>query len=123
MSKSLGNIILPSVIVEGGKNLKKDPEYGADLLRLWITSSDYSNDISIGPKVLSGQFEFLKKIRNTAKFLLGNLSDFKKEDIVPYSELTLTDRYFLFVLNGFIDKIEIYYENYEFNKSNLIILK
>lgn len=52
MSKSLGNVIDPSTIIYGGKNKQLDPPYGADILRLWITSADYTSDLVIGKTVL-----------------------------------------------------------------------
>jgi isoleucyl-tRNA synthetase len=52
MSKSLGNIVDAMVVMDGGKNQQKDPAYGADVVRLWVSSVDYSNDVLIGPNVL-----------------------------------------------------------------------
>ena len=53
MSKSLGNIIDPKLVIEGGKDQKAEPPYGADVLRLWVSSVDYTSDVSIGKKILS----------------------------------------------------------------------
>jgi isoleucyl-tRNA synthetase len=52
MSKSLGNIILPSSITKGGKDLKKNPAYGTDILRLWVASTEFTRDVSVGPNVI-----------------------------------------------------------------------
>lgn len=52
MSKSLGNTVDPLLVINGGKNLKQEPAYGADVLRLWVSSIDYSNDVSIGPNII-----------------------------------------------------------------------
>jgi len=77
MSKSLGNIISPMTIINGGKDKKKDPAYGTDLLRLWAATVEYGSDMSIGPKVLRQTAEKLRKIRNSTRFLLGNIQDGK----------------------------------------------
>lgn len=52
MSKSLGNVVDPMLVIEGGKDQKKEPPYGADVLRLWVSTVDYSSDVSIGPNIL-----------------------------------------------------------------------
>ncbi len=52
MSKSIGNVVDPQLVIDGGKNLKQDPAYGADVLRLWVASVDYTNDVLIGDKIL-----------------------------------------------------------------------
>ncbi|KAF5354520.1 hypothetical protein D9757_013780 [Collybiopsis confluens] len=75
MSKSLGNIVGPSTIVLGGSDKKKDPAYGADLLRFWAASIEYKNDMSIGRTSLSQTAEAMHKIRNSARFVLGNIMD------------------------------------------------
>jgi isoleucyl-tRNA synthetase len=61
MSKSLGNVIDPAVVVEGGKDQTKQPGGGADALRLWVASVDYTGDVSIGPNVLAQTLESLRK--------------------------------------------------------------
>ncbi|KAG9005898.1 isoleucine-tRNA ligase, partial [Tulasnella sp. 427] len=75
MSKSDGNVISPLTIINGGENKKKDPAYGADLLRLWAASVEYGRDVSIGPKVLAQSAETLRKLRNSVRFMLANLKD------------------------------------------------
>ena len=92
MSKSLGNIISPMTIIHGGKDKKKDPAYGADLLRLWAATVEYGSDMSIGPKVLSQTAGKLRKIRNSTRFLLGNIQDgkiFRKIERVERKDLGL----------------------------------
>ena len=71
MSKSLGNVIEPKTIIEGGKDKTKNPAYGADVARMWVAGSDFSSDVTIGPGPLIKAFETLRKIRNTSRFALG----------------------------------------------------
>ncbi|ADB94798.1 isoleucine--tRNA ligase [Candidatus Atelocyanobacterium thalassae] len=96
MSKSLGNVINPDVIINGGNNKKKEPAYGADVLRLWVSSVDYSSDVLVGETILKQISDVYRKIRNTARFLLGNLHDFDpQKDTVSYEKLPELDRYML----------------------------
>lgn len=115
MSKSLGNTVDPAVIIEGGKNQKKDPAYGADVLRLWVSAVDYSSDISIGPTILKQVADIYRKIRNTARFLLGNLYDFDPaKDAVPYEQLPELDRYALHLITEVFGNITEAFETYQF---------
>ncbi|XP_006463993.1 hypothetical protein AGABI2DRAFT_187407 [Agaricus bisporus var. bisporus H97] len=96
MSKSLGNIVSPMTIIHGGKDKKKHPAYGADVLRLWVATVEYWRDMAIGPKILSQAAETMRKIRNSTRFLLGNLSDgaaLTDFDRVPREQLGLAERY------------------------------
>ncbi|KAK7462821.1 isoleucine-tRNA ligase [Stygiomarasmius scandens] len=112
MSKSLGNIISPLTIVHGGKDKKKEPAYGADILRLWAATVEYWNDMSIGPTVLSQTAESMRKVRNSARFLLGNLNvdvgDGRVER-VGREELGLAERY---VMHELFQLEKIALENY-----------
>ncbi|OAD75233.1 hypothetical protein PHYBLDRAFT_155021 [Phycomyces blakesleeanus NRRL 1555(-)] len=87
MSKSLGNVLVPSVITRGGKDKKKSPAYGTDVLRLWVASCEYTKDVAMGPSIIAQISENMRKIRTTARFMLGNLHDFNHTDIVPYNQL------------------------------------
>ena len=62
MSKSLGNVIDPQVIIEGGKNQKEALGYGVDVLRLWVSSVDYSGDVMIGPQIINQMSNIYKKL-------------------------------------------------------------
>ncbi|KAG1677731.1 hypothetical protein FOA52_001043 [Chlamydomonas sp. UWO 241] len=117
MSKSLGNVVDPSIVIDGGKDQKKDPAYGADVLRLWVASSDYSSDIMIGPGILKQTAEVYRKIRGTLRFLIGNLHDYDpSKDAVPYEQLPQLDRYMLSRLASVTTEAKGYYETYQFSK-------
>ncbi|KAF9254893.1 isoleucyl-tRNA synthetase [Marasmius fiardii PR-910] len=95
MSKSLGNIISPLVVIRGGKDKKKEPAYGADILRLWAATMEYWQDMSIGPTVLAQTAESMRKIRNSARFMLGNIGDKDAMERVPRSEFRLAERWIM----------------------------
>jgi isoleucyl-tRNA synthetase len=107
MSKSLGNGVDPLKIVN---------EYGADILRLWAVSADYQSDVRISKDILSQVSEVYKKLRNTMRFLLGNLSDFNiNADIVEYEKRDELDKYMMYKINKLIQYIVSAYENYDFH--------
>lgn len=114
MSKSIGNVVDPQVIVLGGKDVKKQPAYGADVLRSWAASSDYTKDVTIGDNLVAGAFEALRKIRNTSRFLLGNLQHF--EELLPYGQMRELDRYMLACLVDNFAKIQEHYDAFQTNK-------
>ena len=120
MSKSLGNVVDPAVLVEGGKNEKQDPPYGADVLRLWVSSVDYSADVPLGPGIVKQLADVYRKVRNTARYLLGNLHDFNPKpvaeggDAIPYDELPLLDQWMLQRTAALIDAVSGDFERYEF---------
>ncbi|XP_022721152.1 isoleucine--tRNA ligase, chloroplastic/mitochondrial isoform X3 [Durio zibethinus] len=121
MSKSLGNVVDPRTIIEGGKNQKESPVYGADILRLWVSSVDYTGDVMIGPQVLRQMSDIYRKLRGTLRYLLGNLHDWKVENAVSYHELPMIDRHALFQLENVVKNIRDGYENYHFFKIFQII--
>jgi isoleucyl-tRNA synthetase len=89
MSKSLGNVIEPSLVINGGKDKTKDPAYGVDVLRLWVAATDYTSDINIGSTILNKVAEAHRKIRNTLRFALTNLGDFTpSKTAVPFAQLS-----------------------------------
>ncbi|WP_231597359.1 isoleucine--tRNA ligase [Synechococcus sp. CBW1004] len=115
MSKSLGNVVDPAVLVEGGKNEKQEPAYGADVLRLWVSSVDYSADVPLGPGIVKQLADVYRKVRNTARYLLGNLHDFDpSRDAVPVAELPLLDRWMLQRTASLIDEVTADFERFEF---------
>ncbi|MEB3168998.1 MAG: isoleucine--tRNA ligase [Synechococcaceae cyanobacterium] len=115
MSKSLGNVVDPTVLVEGGKNEKQDPAYGADVLRLWVSSVDYSADVPLGPGIVKQLADVYRKVRNTARYLLGNLHDFDPaRDAIPVAELPLLDRWMLQRSAELIEAVSRDFERYEF---------
>ena len=115
MSKSLGNVVDPAVLVEGGKNEKQEPAYGADVLRLWVSSVDYSADVPLGPGIVKQLADVYRKVRNTARYLLGNLHDFDPErDAVPYEALPLLDQWMLQRTAALIDAVSGDFERFEF---------
>ncbi|MBD2655008.1 isoleucine--tRNA ligase [Synechocystis sp. FACHB-383] len=117
MSKSLGNVVDPYQIINGGKNQKQEPAYGADVLRLWVASVDYANDVPIGQGILKQLVDVRNKIRNTARFLLGNLHDFNPEtDAVAYEDLPELDRYMLHRMTEVFTEVTEAYESFQFFK-------
>ncbi|MEL7224350.1 MAG: class I tRNA ligase family protein, partial [Cyanobacteria bacterium J06576_12] len=115
MSKSLGNGVDPNVIINGGNNHKQEPPYGADVLRLWVSSVDYSGDMRLGMRNVKQMSDVYRKIRNTARFLLGNLHDFDPaKDAVPYEELPELDRYMLHRMTEVFAEVKTAFESYQF---------
>ena len=107
MSKSLGNGILPSEVVE---------QYGADILRLWVASSDYHADIRISKDILKQLSESYRKIRNTARYILSNLYDFDPDkDMVSLDELLPIDKWAVYKLAELNKKVREGYDAYEFH--------
>ncbi|MBE7029662.1 MAG: isoleucine--tRNA ligase [Ruminococcaceae bacterium] len=108
MSKSLGNGIDPI------KDICE--KMGADILRLWVTSSDYKADIRISYDILKQISEIYRKIRNTARYILGNIHDFNPEtDLVEFKDMLEIDRYAIAKLNSVTQKALKAYEDYEYH--------
>ena len=115
MSKSVGNVVDPAVIIEGGKDKKQNPAYGADVLRLWVSSVDYSSDMPLGKSILKQLSDIYRKIRNTARFLLGNLHDFDPEtDVVAYDDLPELDQYMLHRMTEVFADVTNAFDTYQF---------
>lgn len=107
MSKSLGNVIDPFKVIK---------KMGADILRLWVSSADYRGDLAVSDTILKQATEAYRKIRNTARFMLGNLSDFDIEShYVSYEKLPELERFILHQLQELIRKALKAYDDYEFH--------
>ncbi len=107
MSKSLGNVIYPNEIVE---------KYGAEILRLWVASEDYRDDIRISKEILERNIEVYRRIRNSIRFMLGNLFDFDPEkDRIPLEEMFEIDRWILARTEKLKRRIKKAYREYRFH--------
>ncbi|KAI9133839.1 isoleucine--tRNA ligase [Acaryochloris sp. CCMEE 5410] len=115
MSKSIGNVVDPAIVIAGGKNQKQDPPYGADVLRLWVSSVDYASDVPLGKNILKQMADVYRKIRNTSRFLLGNLHDFDPaQDAVNYEDLPQLDRYMLHRITEVFTDVTEAFESFQF---------
>jgi len=108
MSKSIGNVVDPKDVIK---------KYGADILRLWVLASDYTSDVSVSENIMKQVSEVYRKLRNTARFLLGNISDFDVNNPVSYDQLLEIDKWALTKLNRLIDDCTKAYDKYEFNSA------
>ncbi len=109
MSKSMGNVISPQEIIK---------KSGVDIIRLWVASSDYNEDIRISEQILLRLSEAYRKIRNTAKFILSNLYDFDPDkDRTGYGKLKKIDRWILWRMEAVLKKVELAYDSFEFQKA------
>lgn len=106
MSKSLGNVIIPQKVMD---------QYGADILRLWVASVDYTADVRISMDMLKQVSEVYRKIRNTFRFLHGNIADFDPtKDRVSYAELREMDQYVYMRLQDVLKTVRAAYDRYDF---------
>ena len=112
MSKSLGNVISPDDVIK---------KYGADILRIWVSNSNFNEDIKISFENLERQSESYRKIRNTLRFILGNMKDFKKKN-EHYESFDSLDKLILYKLFCKNEEIEKLYKNFNFNKVFQIIV-
>ena len=107
MSKSLGNVVAPEEVID---------RHGAEILRLWVSASDYRDDIRISENILKQLSDAYRRIRNTCRFLLGNLYDFDPEaDRIPYDMMFELDRFALHRLQELIQRTQTAYDTYEFH--------
>ncbi|MDI6756467.1 MAG: isoleucine--tRNA ligase [Endomicrobiia bacterium] len=116
MSKSVGNVVAPEEIIK---------KYGADILRLWVAASDYSEDIRISPEIMAGLAEVYRKIRNTLRYILGNISDMTPSSKIDYAtrrallksgKCVAVDEYIFSRLSATVSLCEKAYEEYQFHK-------
>ncbi len=106
MSKSLGNTVEPQQVIE---------QYGADILRIWVVSSDYSEDLRIGPEILKHQSDLYRRIRNTLRFLLGNLAGFDDSERVALGDMPELERWVLHRLWEFDGHARQCIDDFEFH--------
>jgi isoleucyl-tRNA synthetase len=108
MSKSLGNVIAPQEIID---------KYGAEILRIWVAAENYQEDMRISDEILKRLVDAYRRIRNTCRFLLGNLSDFDPhKDAVPFAGMLPLDRYALDMTLLRHEKMQKAFDEYEFHK-------
>ena len=107
MHKSLGNAVAPEEVIK---------DYGADMLRLWVASADYTQDMRISKDIMKQLSQAYLKIRNTARYMLGNLCDFEPDtDAVAVENLMELDRYALYRFNELVKTVRAAYDRYEFH--------
>ncbi|MCG8617974.1 MAG: isoleucine--tRNA ligase, partial [Desulfobacterales bacterium] len=106
MSKSVGNVVAPDSVIK---------QYGADVLRLWAASADYRGDVSISNNIIKQLSDAYRRIRNTCRFLLGNLDGFQAADARPVAQMGELDRFILHRLHTVVKRCRAAYDEYEFH--------
>jgi isoleucyl-tRNA synthetase len=106
MHKSLGNVVAPDEIIK---------DYGADILRLWVASTDYRNDMRMSKDILKQLSDIYLKIRNTARYILGNLSGFNPDEALPFAEMEELDKWAVAEFNKLANRVRAAYERYEYH--------
>lgn len=113
MSKSVGNVVDPDTVINGGKDSSM-PAYGADVLRWWVAESNVFSEVQIGPSALNSAKESINKLRNTFKFLLGNLNGFDpRTQAVDPKEMHYIDQYMLHLLREYSIKVTDAYSEFD----------
>ncbi len=107
MSKSVGNVVAPEEVIN---------KHGAEILRMWVASVDYREDVRISEEILNRQVDAYRRIRNTCRYLLGNLGGFTPAEAVPDADLDPLDRYALDVVTRAHNEVQAAYAEYEFHK-------
>ncbi|MFW5487530.1 MAG: isoleucine--tRNA ligase [Desulfovibrio sp.] len=107
MSKSLGNVLAPQEIID---------KYGAEILRMWVSAVNYQEDVRISDEIMNRLVDAYRRIRNTCRFLLGNLSDFTRDKAVPFDKMLPLDRYALDRMRRAHEKNQAAYENFQFHR-------
>ncbi|KAF4084477.1 hypothetical protein AMELA_G00129100 [Ameiurus melas] len=114
MSKSLGNVVDPNVVINGGTDSALSPPYGADVLRWWVAESNVFSEVQIGPKALNAARENINKLRNTLRFLLGNLQGFDpRSHAVDSKDMHYIDQYLLHLLREYSIKVTDAYSEFD----------
>jgi len=106
MSKSMGNVTAPKDIIERN---------GADILRLWVVGSDYSEDLRIGPEILKRQIDLYRRLRNTLRYVIGNLSDFSDDESIDFELMPELERWVLHRLSELDVSIRRDVDNFDFH--------
>ena len=107
MSKSLGNVVAPQKVIQ---------DSGADILRLWVAASDYSDDLRIGPEILKTFVETYRKLRNTIRWMLGSLAHFRDADKVAVSEMPELERFVLHRLAELDGEMREAYSTFDYKR-------
>ncbi len=107
MSKSIGNVVQPEEVIK---------KFGAEILRMWVASVDYREDIRISDEILNRQVDAYRRIRNTCRYILGNIGDFSVEHIVPFEAMDPLDRFIMDVVFRSHEDVQKAYTDYEFHK-------
>ncbi len=106
MSKSLNNQVFPQKVID---------QFGADILRLWVIGSDYSEDLRIGPEILSQHSDVYRRLRNTLRFIIGNLNNYNKADVVNKSQVPELERWIRHRLWELDSVVRTSCQNFEFH--------
>jgi isoleucyl-tRNA synthetase len=107
MSKSLGNVVAPQDVIK---------QSGAEILRLWAMSSDYTEDLRFGPDIVKANVDSYRRLRNTLRFLLGNLAHYRDDLVVPHDEMPELERYMLARVSELDGLVREGYRSYEFKR-------
>jgi isoleucyl-tRNA synthetase len=107
MSKSLGNTVAPQDVIKSS---------GADILRMWVCASDYADDLRIGPEILKTTIDTYRKLRNTIKWMLGNLAHFREGDRVAYADMPGLEKYILHRLAELDESVRRNYVEFDFKR-------
>ena len=106
MHKSLGNAVAPDEVIK---------DYGADILRLWVASSDYRTDVRISKDILKQLSDIYLKIRNTARFILGNLDGFNPDSAIAFEDMLELDKWAVIKFNKLVERVRASYDRYEYH--------
>jgi isoleucyl-tRNA synthetase len=107
MSKSLGNTVAPQDVIKSS---------GADILRMWVCASDYADDLRIGPEILKTTVDTYRKLRNTIRWMLGNLAHFREEDRIAHADMPGLERYILHRLSELDESVRKNYAEFDFKR-------
>jgi isoleucyl-tRNA synthetase len=105
MSKSLGNVVAPEAVIK---------DFGAEIIRIWVASSDYTEDLRIGPEIINSAVDAYRKLRNTVRYLLGALDGFSEAEALPENDMPSLERYILHRLAELDEAVRAGYEKYDF---------